>query len=68
MAKKTKVDMSTEAVTARLRRACGLGDAEMLATMIRSAMAEIESATPRSDERHAKKKNSKRVSHARIHS
>jgi hypothetical protein len=64
----TKVDMSAEAVSARLKRACGLGDAERLATMIRSAMAEIESAKPRSDERHAKKKKPKRVPHARIHS
>jgi hypothetical protein len=41
---KTKVDMSGAAVSARLRRACGLGDSERLATMIRSASAEIESA------------------------
>ena len=43
---RTKVDMSGAAVSARLRRACGLGDAERLATMIRSAIAEIESAKP----------------------
>jgi sulfite reductase beta subunit-like hemoprotein len=36
-----KVDMSREAVTARIKLACGLGDAERLATMIRSLMAEI---------------------------
>ena len=51
-----KVDMSAEAVTARLKRACGLGDAERLATMIKSAMAEIESGKRKSDERHPKKK------------
>ena len=39
--KRPKIDMSATAVTARLRRACGLGDAERLATMIRSAVAEI---------------------------
>ena len=33
--------MSSEAVTARLKRACGLGDAERRATMVRSAVAEI---------------------------
>lgn len=40
--------MSPEAVTARVKRACGLGDAEMLMTMIRSEMAEIrgEKAIP----------------------
>ena len=60
--------MSREAVTARIKRACGLGDAERLATMIRSAMAEIESPTPTSAEGHQKKKTPKRVPHARIHS
>jgi len=46
--RKTKVDMSPEAVTARLKRAGGLGDAERLMTMIRSLMAEIrgEKETP----------------------
>jgi hypothetical protein len=34
--RKTKIDMSPQAVTARLKRACGLGDAEMLMTAIRS--------------------------------
>jgi len=46
MSKENKVDMSAEAVTARLRRACGLGDAERLTSVIRSARAEIESARP----------------------
>ncbi len=58
--------MSAEAVTERLKRTCGLGDAERLATMIRSAMAEIKSEKPTSAERHQGKK--KRVPHARIHS
>ena len=44
--RKTKIDMSPNAVTARLKRACGLGDAEMLMTMIRSAMAEIRGERP----------------------
>ena len=34
-------EMSAEAVTARLKRAGGLGDAERLMTVIRSLMAEI---------------------------
>jgi hypothetical protein len=66
--KDSKVDMSAEAVTARLKRTCGLGDAERLATMFRSVMAEIESAKPTRDDRHAKKKKPRRVPHARIHS
>jgi len=41
MRKEIKVDMSAAAVTARLKRACGLGDAEGLATMMRDAMDEI---------------------------
>ena len=44
--RKTKIDMSAAAVTARLKRACGLGDAERLMTMIRSAMAEIRGKKP----------------------
>lgn len=44
--RKTKIDMSPEAVTARLKRACGLGDAEMLMTMIRSATDEIRGEKP----------------------
>ncbi|HBB94738.1 MAG TPA: hypothetical protein DC054_05050 [Blastocatellia bacterium] len=44
--RKSKIDMSPEAVTARLKRACGLGDAEMLMTMIRSAVAEIRGEKP----------------------
>lgn len=39
--KTPKIDMSSEAITARLKRAGGLGDAEMLMTMIRSLMAEL---------------------------
>ena len=39
--KEIRVDMSAAAVTARLKRACGLGDAERLATMTRDAMDEI---------------------------
>lgn len=35
------IDMSAEAVTARLKHAGGLGDAESLMTVIRSLMAEI---------------------------
>ncbi len=38
--------MSAAAVTARLKRACGLGDAETLMTAIRSAMAEIRGEKP----------------------
>lgn len=41
MEKKTKIDMSAAAVTARLKRACGLGDIERVATTIRSLVAEI---------------------------
>jgi hypothetical protein len=63
MAKKAGVDMSSEAVTARLKRACGLGDAERGATLIRDLVAEIESESKASEPR--KKKNNK---HARIHS
>jgi len=43
MRREIKVDMSAAAVTARLKRACGLGDAERLATMMRDAMDEINS-------------------------
>jgi hypothetical protein len=39
--RKHNIDMSAAAVTARLKRAGGLGDAERLMTMIRSLMAEI---------------------------
>jgi hypothetical protein len=35
------IDMSNEAVTARLKRAGGVGDAERLMTVIRSLMDEI---------------------------
>jgi hypothetical protein len=64
MAKKAGVDMSSEAVSARLKRACGLGDAERGATLIRDLVAEIESESKASAEPR-KKKNNK---HARIHS
>jgi hypothetical protein len=43
---KTKIKMSAAAVTARLKRACGPGDAERLMTAIRSAMAEIRGEKP----------------------
>jgi hypothetical protein len=56
---KPTVDMSAEAVTGRLKRARDLGDAERLATMIRSATAEIASPEPRSVEKHQKKKTRK---------
>ena len=46
MNRKPKIDMSAAAVTARLKRACGLGDAENLMTMIRSAIAEIRGEKP----------------------
>ncbi|HXT63484.1 MAG TPA: hypothetical protein VN696_10655 [Pyrinomonadaceae bacterium] len=39
--KKPKIDMSAKAVTARLKLACGLGDAERRMTIIRSVSAEI---------------------------
>jgi hypothetical protein len=41
VSKKINIDMSPEAVTARLKRAGGLGDAERLMTMIKSLVAEI---------------------------
>ena len=46
--KKPKIDMSAAAVTARIKRAGSLGDAERLMAMIRSLMAEIrdEKETP----------------------
>jgi hypothetical protein len=64
MAKKTRVDMSAEAVTARLKRAGGLGDAERRATMIRHLVAEIKSESKASVEPRKKKK----PKHASIHS
>ena len=39
--KKPKIDLSPDAVTAHLKRACGLGDAERFMTIIRSLLAEI---------------------------
>jgi hypothetical protein len=62
--KKRKVDMSAAAVTARLKRACGLGDVERVATTIRYLMAEIRSESRGSVEPRKKKK----TRHARIHS
>lgn len=41
--KKTEIDMSSAAITVRLKRACGLGDIEIMATTIRSLIAEIRS-------------------------
>jgi len=57
MGKKIKVDMSAAAVTARLKRACGLGDAERRATMIRNLTAEIKSESRPSKRLRNKKKN-----------
>jgi len=48
--------MSARSVTARLKRACGLGDIERLATAIKSARAEIESAGPAADKPTPRKK------------
>ena len=42
IAGKKQVDMSAEAVTLRLKQACGLGDAELLMTTIGSLRAEID--------------------------
>ena len=39
--RKTEIDVSSAAITARLKRACGLGDIEIVATTIRSLIAEI---------------------------
>ena len=41
VSKKPRIDMSAAAVTARLKRAGGLGDAERLMTMIKLLMTEI---------------------------
>ena len=41
MSKRSEIDMSAAAVTARLKRACGLGDVERMAITIRSLIAEI---------------------------
>jgi len=62
--KKTRGDMSAAAVTARIKRACGLGDAERSATAIRGLMAEIKSEGTAAVEPAKKKK----ATHARIHS
>jgi len=64
MEKRSKVDMSSAAVTARIKRACGLGDVERVATTIRYLMAEIRSESRASVEPRKKKK----AKHARIHS
>ena len=42
MKRKKKIDMSAAAVTARLKRWAGLTEAEMLATMMREALNEIQ--------------------------
>ena len=59
-----KVEMSAAAVTARLKRACGLGDAERGAAMIRNVMAEIKPDGKSSVE----PKNKKKPKHASIRS
>lgn len=59
MSKKTKVDMSAEAVTARLKRACGLGDAERAMTLILSAVAPLKSPKSIAEKSKPKKKNSR---------
>ena len=64
VSKRTEVDMSAAAVTARLKRACGLGDAEQRATMIRLLVAELKSKSRASVEPRKKKK----AKHARVHS
>ncbi len=57
MDNRTKVDMSAAAVTARLKRACGLGDAERRATTIRKLTAEIKSETQSAKKPRNRKKN-----------
>jgi hypothetical protein len=57
MGNRTKVDMSPEAVTARLKRVCGLGDAERRATMIRSLINEIKPEKQLSKKPNDKKQN-----------
>jgi hypothetical protein len=59
MDKTFKVDMSAKAVTARLKRACGLGDAERAITLILSALAPLK--TPRAEKSKRKKKKSRSV-------
>jgi hypothetical protein len=61
MSKKTKIDMSSEAITARLKRACGLGDAERAMTFILSAIAPLKAAKPDAEKSKTKKKNSRSV-------
>jgi hypothetical protein len=39
--KTTQIDMSADAVTFRVKKACALGDAELLMTTIRSLIGEI---------------------------
>ena len=58
-----KVDMSSAAVTARLKLACGLGDAERRATAIRRLMNEIKSESKASAEP-GKKKKTKACEHS----
>ena len=66
VSKKMKVDMSAAAVTARLKRACGLGDAERGAAMIRNVIAEIKPEGESSLE--PKKKKKRKRKHASVHS
>ena len=56
-----KVDMSLEAITARLKRACGLGDAERAMTLILSAIAPLKATKPNAEKSKPKKKNSRSV-------
>jgi hypothetical protein len=65
MSKQIRVDMSAAAVTARVKIACGLGDAERVATAIRRLMPEIKSESSASAESRKKKK---KATHARVHS
>jgi hypothetical protein len=53
---KRKIDMSSEAVTSRIKQACGLGDVEMLATTMRAAVADIASEKPSTRKRSQSKK------------
>lgn len=61
-----KIDMSAEAITGRLKRACALGDVERGTTAVRRLMAEIKSESRPSAEPRKKKK--KKTKHASIRS
>jgi hypothetical protein len=61
---KIKLDLSSQEITARLKRACGLGDAELRATTIRNLMTEIKPESSAS----IKPRKKKKTEHARIHS